>query len=59
MESKNVVFSKEGMRVGVKEVRGEREVDGTQRFVLLVVVSMGVFWGGGFLLKRVGANMCL
>jgi len=42
MESKNVVFSKDGMRVGVKEVRGDVYVDGTQRFVLFLRLC---FWG--------------
>lgn len=32
MEEKNVVFSKEGMRVGVREVRGEDYVGKTQRY---------------------------
>lgn len=34
MEQKNVVFSKEGMKVGVREVRGEDYVGKTQRYVL-------------------------
>jgi len=37
-----VVFSKDGMRVGVKEVRGDVYVDGTQRFVLFLRLC---FWG--------------
>lgn len=57
MESKNVVFSKDGMRVGVKEVRGDVYVDGTQRFVLFLRLC---FWGwalgkgGGWALGKEG-----
>ena len=31
MEEKNVVFTKDGMRVGVKEVRNEQYVDKAER----------------------------
>lgn len=34
MESKNVVFTKEGLRVGVKEVRNESYVDKTQGYLV-------------------------
>lgn len=36
-----MVFSKDGMRVGVKEVRGDVYVDGTQRFVPFCVCVFG------------------
>lgn len=35
MEKKNVVFTKDGARVGVKEVRAEDYADRTQRFVAM------------------------
>jgi len=41
MEEKNVVFSKDGMRVGVQEVRTERYVDGQKRCVCLLSFGMG------------------
>jgi hypothetical protein len=31
LESKNVTFTKDGMKVGIKEVKTERYVDQTQR----------------------------
>jgi hypothetical protein len=34
MQSKNVVFSKDGLKVGVKEVRTESYVDTTQSFLV-------------------------
>lgn len=34
MGKKNVVFTKDGMRVGVKHVANEREVDATQRYLV-------------------------
>ncbi|KAI9723678.1 MAG: hypothetical protein M1812_000978 [Candelaria pacifica] len=34
MERKNVVFTKDGMKVGVKEVRNEQYVDQTQSFLV-------------------------
>lgn len=41
-----MVFSKDGMRVGVKEVRRDAYVDGTQRFVFVPFFSrVCVFWG--------------
>ena len=35
MQKKNVVFTKEGMKVGVKEMKSEDYEDKTQRFGLL------------------------
>ena len=32
MEKKNISFGKEGMKIGVKEVRNENYVDQTQRY---------------------------
>lgn len=32
MGKKNVVFTKDGLRVGVKHVESEREVDSTQKY---------------------------
>ncbi|CZT49949.1 uncharacterized protein RSE6_10856 [Rhynchosporium secalis] len=34
MEKKNVVFTKDGMKVGVKELRNENYVDTTQSFLV-------------------------
>ena len=34
MERKNVVFTKDGMKVGVKEVHREKYADQTQKYVL-------------------------
>jgi hypothetical protein len=34
MQSKNVVFTKDGVKVGVKEVRNEKYVDKTQSFLV-------------------------
>lgn len=34
MGKKNVVFTKDGLRVGVKHVENEREVDATQRYLV-------------------------
>ena len=34
MEKKNVSFGKEGMKIGVKEVKTENYVDQTQRYAL-------------------------
>jgi hypothetical protein len=34
MQSKNVVFTKDGMKVGVKEVKNENYVDKTQSFLV-------------------------
>jgi hypothetical protein len=34
MQSKNVVFTKDGMKVGVKEVKTESYVDTTQSFLV-------------------------
>lgn len=34
MGKKNVVFTKDGVRVGVKSVANEREVDATQRYLV-------------------------
>ena len=34
MEKKNVVFTKDGMKVGVKELRNENYVDKTQSFMV-------------------------
>ncbi|KAI9748880.1 MAG: hypothetical protein M1835_001690 [Candelina submexicana] len=34
MERKNVLFTKDGMKVGVKEVRNEQYVDQTQSFLV-------------------------
>ncbi len=36
-----MVFSKDGMRVGVQEVRTERYVDGQKRCVCLLSFGMG------------------
>lgn len=36
MEKKNMVFSKDGMKVQVKEVKDEAYKDRTQRFVLVL-----------------------
>ena len=38
MEKKNVVFTKDGMKVGVKEVRDEDYADRTQRYVHMFMV---------------------
>ena len=35
MEQKNVIFSKDGMKVGVKELKGEDFVGSTQKLVFL------------------------
>ena len=35
LEKKNVVFTKDGARVGVKEIRAEDYADKTQRYVSL------------------------
>lgn len=35
MEKKNVLFTKDGMKVGVKEVNNEEYADRTQRYGLL------------------------
>ena len=35
MEKKNISLGKEGMRIGVKEVRNENYVDQTQRYGLI------------------------
>ena len=35
MEQKNVSFGKDGMKIGIKEVKTENYVDQTQRYVLL------------------------
>lgn len=32
MEKKNISFGKDGMKIGIKEVRNERYVDQTQRY---------------------------
>ena len=37
MEKKNVSFGKEGMKIGVKEIKTENYVDQTQRYVLPAV----------------------
>lgn len=34
MGKKNVVFTKDGLRVGVKHVENEKEVDATQRYLV-------------------------
>ena len=34
MGKKNVVFTKDGMRVGVKQVKNENYVDATQNYVV-------------------------
>lgn len=52
MEGKNVVFSKEGMKVGVREVKGEDVVGKTQRygfgrFGFFGLVGLGGNGGGG------------
>ena len=41
MEQKNVMFSKDGMRVGVKELKTEDYVEQTQRYVGLGVTFLG------------------
>ena len=35
MEKKNVSFGKEGMKIGIKEIKTENYVDQTQRFTVL------------------------
>lgn len=54
MERKNVVFTKDGMKVGVKEVRNEQYVDQTQRFVFYASTSftMDELGRDGLLYKR-------
>lgn len=55
MEKKHVVMTKDGMRVGVKEVGREGYVDRTQRYVVFFFLlcfgfglAIGVFvWGVG------------
>lgn len=34
MGKKNVVFTKDGLRVGVKQVKQEGEIDATQRYLV-------------------------
>lgn len=38
MEKKNISFGKEGMKIGVKEVRNENYVDQTQRYGVVDLV---------------------
>lgn len=45
MEKKNVSFGKEGMKIGVREVRTENYVDQTQSYVALSLALL--FSGGG------------
>ena len=40
MQKKNVTVTKDGMRVGVREVREEEYIGGQQRSVLTVMLSM-------------------
>ncbi|KAL8847284.1 MAG: hypothetical protein Q9221_007660 [Calogaya cf. arnoldii] len=47
MEKKHVVVTKDGMRVGVKEVGREGYVDRTQRYVFLFVLVGWFGWMGG------------
>lgn len=42
MEKKNVVFTKDGMKVGVKEVRPEEYQDKTQRYVASRILRHGL-----------------
>jgi predicted membrane protein len=39
MEKKNVIFSKDGMKVGVKEVKAEDYADRTQKYGLLILFT--------------------
>jgi len=56
MERKNVSFGKEGLKIGVKEVKTENYVDQTQRCVYLMCEAgwarvhegCGIGSGGGF-----------
>ncbi len=56
MERKNVSFGKEGLKIGVKEVKTENYVDQTQRCVYLMCETgwarvhkgCGIGSGGGF-----------
>ncbi len=41
MEKKNVMFTKDGMKVGVKEVRDEEYTDKTQRYEAIDEVRGG------------------
>lgn len=43
MEKKNVSFGKEGMKIGVKEVRTENYVDQTQRYGMIPGIDT-LFW---------------
>ena len=42
MEQKNVSFSKDGMKVGVKEVSAEQVGDSTQKYVYNICTYYGV-----------------
>jgi len=48
MEEKNVSFSKEGLKVGVREVRNENYVDRTQRYVWIEWFLYFYSTGGGY-----------
>jgi len=41
MEQKNITFTREGMKVGVKDVSAEKEGDKTQRYINLVYPELG------------------
>jgi hypothetical protein len=47
MEKKNLVFTKDGMKVGVKEVRSEDYADKTQRLACLAL-SLRVILASAF-----------
>lgn len=46
MEQKNVSFGKEGMKIGVKEVKTENYVDQTQRYDYLFGREMALLQSG-------------
>lgn len=47
MEKKNVVFSKDGMKVGVKEVKAEDYTDKTQRYIQVPAIVAMRCWEHG------------
>ncbi|UDD55919.1 hypothetical protein AFCA_003503 [Aspergillus flavus] len=44
MEKKNVLWTKDGMKVGVKEINNEDYQDRTQRFVFCPLSPSLLFW---------------
>jgi hypothetical protein len=48
MEKKNVVFSKDGMKVGVKEVKAEDYADKTQRYIQVPAIVAMRCWEHGW-----------